>query len=240
MNKNIVIGFLIVAVVVIGYFSLKQKDVALPPVTTTPISVNPSGSGQTTPATGISVAGMQKFTDSAFGFSFWYPSTWTITKSPKNPPFGANLKSVSVVAMLGLQPAGQTYPSIIIQEAKSTTRTITDTGGAGPIGPVTFYFDATKHIWMTTPPEGDGATKPADVSINTMGGLHMFGGTSRFDTSIVPLTANNFVVIGDGGAANATALTRTIVATDPAVATPVSASDQTKTIETEKTTIQPK
>jgi hypothetical protein len=93
---------------------------------------------------------------------------------------------------------------------------------------------------MTTPPEGDGATKPADVSINTMGGLHMFGGTSRFDTSIVPLTANNFVVIGDGGAANATALTRTIVATDPAVATPVSASDQTKTIETEKTTIQPK
>ncbi len=236
MNKNIVIGLLIVIILLLGYLALKPTNVTAPsPVTTT------TGTAQTTSPTQpqpIAVAGMKKYTDTNFGFSFWYPDTWTVT-TPNNPPFGAQLKSVTVVKSLGLQPAGQDYPSIIVQEAHSTTRTITDTGGAGPIGPVTFYFDTTSHLWMTTPPEGDGATKPADISVNTMGGLHMFGGTSRFDTTIVPLSADNFVVVGDGGAANATALTKTIVAADPSVAVPLSAAEQIKTIEAEKAGILP-
>jgi hypothetical protein len=236
MNKNIVIGLLVVIALVLGYLALKPKNAArTAPVTTTPVATTAPSPSPTQPSS-VSVAGMQKYTDTSFGFSFWYPNTWTVT-TPHNPPFGAKLTGVTVVATLGLQPAGQSYPSILIQEAQSTTRSITDTGGAGPIGPVTYFFDTATHLWMTTPPEGDGTTKAADISNNTMGGLHIFAGTSRFDTGIVPLSADNFVVIGDGGGANATALTDTVVALDPSVATPVSVDQQIQVVQKEETSI---
>jgi len=65
----------------------------------------------------------------------------------------------------------------------------------------------------------------------------MFGGTSRFDTSIIPLSAENFVIVDDGGGANATPLAKTVVALDPSVATPDSAAVQTQTIQAEKTSL---
>jgi hypothetical protein len=246
-TKNTIIGLLIIIILILGYLALKPKTPAsttsatTAPVTTT---TGTTGGGTTTTppsSQSVSVAGMQEYTDSNFGFSFWYPDTWTVT-TPTNAPFGPKLQNVSVVAELGLQPAGQTYPDILIQEAHSTTRTITDTGGAGPIGPITYYFDTTSHLWMTTNSEDNGQpTTPvaANISNNTMGGLHLFGGTSRFNTEIIPLSADNFVVIGNGGDANSDALAKTVLATDPSVATPVSTAEQIQTIETEKTTIQP-
>lgn len=235
----IIIVLLIVAFAFYIYTNNQKSNVA----TTLPPTSDPStGSGQaTTPGTPVvAVAGMKEYTDAAFGFSFWYPSTWQVTV-PTNPPFGATLQGGSVVATLGLQPTGQTYPSILIKEFRSATTSITDTGGAGPIGPVTYFFDATTHTWMTTSNEATGSdvTKAADISNNSMGGLHLFGGTSRFDTAIIPLSAKNFVVINDGGGADATALEKTVTATDPAVATPVSAAQQIQTIQAEQSSIQP-
>jgi hypothetical protein len=239
MKKAYPYIIVLLLVVIAGILILTKRpgDTAMTsttqPVTTTS-TVSPAVPIK--PISTISVAGMTEYTDSSFGYSFWYPSNWTVT-TPVNPPFGVQLQGVTVVATLGLQPAGQTYPSIQIKEARSTTRSITDTGGAGPIGPITFFFDPTTHLWMTTSNIETGSTditKPANISINTMGGLHMFGGTSRFDTTIIPLSADDFVVVDDGGGANATALAKTVVATDPSVATPVSTAGQTTTIQAEK------
>ncbi len=233
-----IVILLLVIIAVILYLNFHVKTVSAPVTsstgTTTPVTT------PTAPVSSrISVAGMKQYTDAKFGFSFWYPNTWTVT-TPVNPPFGAQIQGATVVATLGLQPIGQTYPSIIIKEAHSANRTITDTGGAGPIGPITFFFDPTTHLWMTTSAIADGTnnvTKPADISVNTMGGLHMFGGTSRFDTSIIPLSADNFVVISDGDGATARALEKTVTASDPSVATPVSAAEQTQTIQAEATVL---
>ena len=43
-----------------------------------------------------------------------------------------------------------------------------------------------------------------------MSGLFIFGGMSRFDTSIIPLSPNKFVVVRDGGGANADYLAKTV------------------------------
>ncbi len=238
--KKIYPYIIVVVIAALAFFAYMQfcANKVAAPIAPPP---NPPAGGQTpaTPAGDmptVSVAGMRQYTDTKFGFSFWYPDNWTVTV-PVNPPFGAQLQGGTVVATLGLQPAGQAYPSIILKEFHSDTTSITDTGGAGPIGPITYYFDKASHLWMTTSAIADGVTditKPADISNNSMGGLHLFGGTSRFDTNIIPLSAQNFVVMSDGGASNATVAAKTVVALDPAVATPVSVAEQIKTIEAEQ------
>ena len=79
----------------------------------------------------------------------------------------------------------------------------------------------------------------ADVSNNTMGGLHIFPGALRFGAnSIVPLSASHFLIISTNDSAGnirQNNLVDTIVATDSSVATPWSAALQTQTIQAEKT-----
>jgi hypothetical protein len=98
-----------------------------------------------------------------------------------------------------------------------------------------YYFDSQKNIWMresdwndTTRDWGVNAN-PADISSNTMGGLRIFA-----VNSIVPLSASHFVVVDDGANGYAEYLAKTIIATDPSVATPVSAAEQIKTIQAER------
>lgn len=228
--KNTLIVILLVVVIVLGYLLLRPKPTNAPMIPAQSEQTQPSSSNQ------VTVAGMQKYTDTSFGFSFWYPSDWKITTTNTNPTFGASIKDASVIKRLWLTRAGDSSPSIVIQEAHSTTRTITDTGGAGPIGPITYYFDPNKSLWMTSSAENGETTPlvPANISDNTMGGLHIFRGTSRFGTSIIPLSADNFVIIGDnGGSAITSELTNTLVALDPSVATPVSVAQQIQTIQGE-------
>ena len=46
--------------------------------------------------------------------------------------------------------------------------------------------------------------------MKTMSGLLMFWSPSRFDTSIIPLSPNKFVVVSDGGGAVADYLAKTV------------------------------
>lgn len=192
----------------------------------------------------ISVSGMTKYTDSDFGFSFWYPSGWKITSTAVNPyPLseGTTLKHLLLTG--GKAP-------IHILEFTSPTRTISIGGGAcGFCTPIKFYFDADAHTWMKQYPQGIGGApdmpqaqfeqtkipQPADVSNNTMGGLHIFHGLSRrFGDSTVPLSARNFVFVyaeSQGENNIELPLVNTIVALDPTVATPVSAVQQKQTIQ---------
>jgi hypothetical protein len=197
---------------------------------------------QTSTSQTLSVAGTQEYTDANFGFSFWYPSSWNVqnvaVKNPKVYSSGTVTKQLNVTN-------GQRL--ITIEEFSSPTFSINDSTGVGacPVCVSTsYYFDDRQHTWMIEFPNGTTTGPPtgpaiANVSSNTMGGLHMLGGSQRFEANtIIPLSASNFIIVTvDGGIATGSsdpkALAETVIATNPAVATPVSAEEQTKTIQAE-------
>jgi PKD repeat protein len=190
----------------------------------------------------VSVPGMSKYTDADFGFSFWYPTCMAIGASVGSSPshFGGRENKIITISF------GK--KSIYVYEIDSQDRSVTIrySGMGEYFGPSIFYFDAQNHVWMSKPlPESGSSQTPvlADVSNYTMGGLHIFSAPMGHGSyaQIVPLSARHFlVVVGLHGAADEslntdpTPLIKTIVATDPSVATPVSAVEQIKTIEAEK------
>ncbi len=185
----------------------------------------------------VSVPGMSKYTDTDFGFSFWYPNSWTVTKS-------ADQKTIQIKP----SQATPSYYGVSIEKYHSADMSVTAGGGNCPAGnaqnncPVQkIYFDPTVHTWMISYPEGDydgvmGTKVAANVSVNTMGGLHIINGLTRFnDTGVIPLSAENFLVVTSfAGSVTADPLVKTIVATDASVATPVSTAEQIKVIQAEK------
>ena len=244
MNKNkfsfIWISIIVILLIVVGGIYIYSNKTTTPTPTTTTTTI----ASTTTLTTSLMVSGMQEYTDAHFGFSFWYPNGWQVT-TVTNPPFGAQIQNGTIVRKLSVGNASDTW-AIVIEEVNSPTRTITDTGGAGPFGPVTYYFDTSSSIWMTvTGKLAAGvpfATTTANVSINTIGGLPMFSGTSRFDTTIIPISTSasdgNFLVISDGGTVNATALAKTVTAvnpsTIPSITVPISVTEQTQIIQAEE------
>ena len=188
----------------------------------------------------VSVSGMSKYTDPDFGFSFWYPSGWTVTKKDmSNVPDYSN--GEHFVTSLIIAPPGHDPkifgPNITLTEVNSPARTIISTGH---FSSNVFRFDINTHTWMEDRNSYDygsaTTTKTADVSNNTMGGLHLFLGFNEPEL-IVPLSAQHFLSIGASGAAptiDGMPFVKTIVATDPSVATPVSAAEQIKVIQAEK------
>jgi hypothetical protein len=162
------------------------------------------------------VTGMSQYTDASFGFSFWYPSSWTITYAQSTLYINHGTKSLMSIMT-------ETPPNAVLTLPPQSQ---------GADGSISFYFDKIAHQWMTA---FGGSNPPAptssDVSNNTMGGLHIF--TSQ--SVAIPLSAENFIVVPDYAVSlDPTPLIKTMVATDPAVATPVSAAEQQATIEAEK------
>jgi hypothetical protein len=196
----------------------------------------------------VSVPGMSKYTDSDFSFSFWYPSGWKV--SDVSVPVALTYGGTVVKR---IEVASKTT-NFVIEKLHSPSRKVDIGGGTcGYCGPVTYYFDLDLHTWMKQYPMGmNGAPdatqeqmnaskipKSANVSNNTMGGLHIFSTEQKENASIIPLSAQNFLIIGEYSGKNPTSrieqpLVKTIIATDPAVATPVSVAEQIKTIQAEK------
>jgi len=208
----------------------------------------------------ISVPGMNKYTDSDFGFSFWYPSGWSVSTGGNIGAESARTlyKDAVVSDRIRIEGDGNV---LYIDKVYSDTRTFNvNPGACGYCGPVTYYYDVDRHQWMKVYPSGTNGgdvpqavfeagkiPKPADISNNTMGGLHIFGTEQKESAVIVPLSARNFLFVKDetytqkcgsacasGVKGGAEFLAKTIVATDPAVATPVSAAQQTATIQAEQ------
>ena len=125
-------------------------------------------------------------------------------------PGGINVKTLQVG-----EPG-----SISISVVISPKRTITDepNGHASPIGQTKYFYDTRSKTWMVSFPEGnslvgEGATKPADVSEKTIGGLPMLPSGARFDATIIPLATTLFLVVKDGGGSGYTPqLAKTIAA----------------------------
>ncbi len=254
-NKDLVIALLLCVIVllVVGgvylYGNKKTETSAVVPISIQE-SIQPSVSNTIViNNTKVAVAGMKEYTDSNFGFSFWYPSTWTVREGDIQDTYSGG----TVQKTLVVSPANsdvRRVDAIVINEFYSPTREITIARElcspmSGSFAAAhRYYFDTNAHTWMVDVPaytgesERDGSKynvpasiKAADVSYNTMGGLHMFGaGCSGY---VIPLSAKNFVVFSfnsrNVGSAYGT-IAKTITAADPSVATPVSVNEQIQTI----------
>jgi len=173
---------------------------------------------------------MSKYTDADFGFSFWYPSSWRVAVGH----YGVELyDSQGRDTDLGITKNTPTNGKLLLPGYAC--------GPAEGCVDLTYYFDATTHTWMEQ--RGTQTPIPTNVSTNTMGGLHMLNGNIRFGLgTVIPLSAHNFLMVdaspgGLGGGEHnfQDYLAKTIVATDPSVATPVSLVEQTATIQAEAT-----
>ncbi len=207
----------------------------------------------------VSTDGMKKYKDSNFGFSFWYPNNWTVSEIQVVNSTGNEFLTLSTdngyyedgTILKIVKVANPNLPNngVTIEEFSSPTLSITEFGqirSASPVGvDQKYYFDTSSHAWMyenlSTFPNGThvpGTITVADVSHNTMGGLHIFPGAKRFATnSIVPLSASHFLIISansPAGDIRQNYLVNTIIATDPSVATPLSTAVQTQTIQAER------
>ena len=164
-----------------------------------------------------SVPGMSEYTDSDFGFSFWYPSTWSVNK------IKSGSGSFSPWEITIANPSNNAQNLSILEV---TDDSVADASGS-------YYFDAQAGVWMHQ--MGGQFLQPADISNNTMGGLHIFPGNGD---SFVPLSASKFLTVSawnTDSTINWNYLTNTIVATNPNVATPISTNQQIATIGAEET-----
>src|SRR5262245_48396323 len=200
----------------------------------------------------ISIPGMTRYEDAEFGFSFWYPSAWTITIQPVSncaqrprastcPGDPGWLQGGTIVKQVLV---GNPQSGVVIQEFRSSSSGITELGAtdsASPVGEdVTYFFDPATRTWMQTISKSQvreetplPVTLPADVSQKTIGGLALLRGARRFGAnSIVPLNASRFLVVetAELGGLDQRYLAKTIVATDPSAATRESAAVQEKAI----------
>jgi hypothetical protein len=157
---------------------------------------------------------MRQYVDAKYRFSFWYPAALPITVTAANDdarfPGGLTVETVQV-------GSGGDVSLYVVNSPQST---ITDepNGHAAPIPQTRFFYDASSQRWMVAYPEGtdggsSGAPAPADVSKTTAGGQPMLPSGARFDTSIIPLSTTQFVVVQDGGGSAFTnELARTVAA----------------------------
>ena len=156
---------------------------------------------------------MRQYVDEKYHFSFWYPAALPTkvmaTSDDARFPGGVTVETVQVAA-----------GDISLYVVNSPQSTITDepNGHAAPIPQTRYFYDAASQRWMVTYPEGtdgggSGAPAPADVSQTTVGGQPMLPSGARFDTTIIPLSKTQFVVVQDGGGSAFTnELARTVAA----------------------------
>jgi hypothetical protein len=156
---------------------------------------------------------MRQYVDEKYHFSFWYPAalpiTAAVTSDDKNFPGGVVVETLQV-----------STDGISLYVVNSPQSTIIDepNGHAAPIPQTKYFYDAASQRWMVTYPEGtdgggSGEPAPADVSKTTVGGQPMLPSNARFDTTIIPLSTTQFVVVQDGGGSAFTnELARTVAA----------------------------
>jgi hypothetical protein len=198
----------------------------------------------------ISVPGMSKYTDSGFGFSFWYPTSWKLTQTPVTDPTESGwFQGGTIVKELVLanpNASDDDPPGVIIQEFSSPTNSITELGqtkSASPVGAdQSYFFDDRTHAWLykmrSSPPDGGPPrTSPADLSNNTVGGLHIFDGAARHGANcIVVLSPTKFLVLttrDPGGDYLHRYLAKTVVAVGANAAKRTNVQEQTGAIHKE-------
>ncbi len=201
------------------------------------------------PSTTISVPGMSKYTDTDFGFSFWYPSaeavTTVATRNNSEYMYGSGTQVLKTISA----------PDFTIDEVVSPNMSILSSVDAGCCGSPDnkYFFDPSLHTWMEYSDGGSSGkettgTFATDVAKNTMGGLHILSGYTRFGIKvIIPLSTTHFLAVyskcndatyypcsNSRGESRFTTAIQTFLATDPSVATPVNVANQIQKIKEEQ------
>lgn len=186
----------------------------------------------------ISVPGMSEYTDSSFGFSFWYPSAWTVSELPITQSYLPNLADATVVQRLQIAGgSGQDNAELDVVQFPTTSITVPTAGCTG-----TYFYSAANNEWMQTSSGGDGCagTTPYTQTPNTMGGLPTLFTQAGIGAVqyIVPLNSTSLqtsVVVGSSGMYSILIPTAdTITATNPSAATPESVVQQKAAIQAEQ------
>jgi hypothetical protein len=177
---------------------------------------------------------MSQYTDTNFGFSFWYPTAWKLTDGPVADPTDPTgpgwFSDATIVKELHIRnPARleRDQPSGVVLRALLAPAGLTELGqsmSASPVGlDVRYFFDNGTHRWMyarlsEAPSGAPPATFPLEIKRRTMGGLPLFGGAVRHGGEvIVPLDESHFLAISTldvGGDDIHTYLAATLVATN--------------------------
>lgn len=188
---------------------------------------------------------MSRYVDAKYRFSFWHLSALRIAVTAANDdarfPSGVAVETVQVGSPGGV--------SLYVVNSPQSTITDEPNGHAAPIPQTKYFYDASSQRWMVAYPEGtDGggsvASAPADVSKATIGGQPMLPSGARFDTTIIPLSTTQFVVVQDsGGSAFTNELAYTVAAAGARIeAKTLAAAQRAEAIAYEKqsqTTISP-
>lgn len=153
----------------------------------------------------ISVPGMSKYTDADFGFSFWHPSGWKITQG-WGTPYGPN--------------GDQNVKKRVLVKSSQTSD-----------DPIVFSVDIVYSPDGSTP----NMVKDAvfDKTSQTMDGLPI-SNLVAYTNYLIRLNANYYLYVAPEDGTDATPFVKTIVATDSAIATPVSIAEQIKIIQAQK------
>jgi hypothetical protein len=179
------------------------------------------------------VAGMSRFTEPNFGFSFWYPTAWEVIDEPVTDPTEDGwFQNATIVRELQIRNPAAAYDEdqplgVILQELLAPTG-LTELGRSKSASPVgvdgSYFFDSGTHRWMyaqlSEAPDGaPPATYPAKISRRTMGGLPFFWGAKRGGADvIIPLDGSHFLVtstMDPGGYQSHIYLAATVVSTRP-------------------------
>jgi hypothetical protein len=180
------------------------------------------------------VPAMSKYVDRAFGFSFWYPTAWTVKDEPVTDPTESGwFQGGKIVRELRLSNPrfneefiDDTPPGVVVEEISAPGGFLIELGASKSASPVgmdqKYFFDAKTHTWMDTwlseAPSGEPpGTYPLNVAKRAMGGLPIFYGAGRGGAEVVaPLNPTHFVVVrtmdAEGGGQNHLYLAETIAA----------------------------
>jgi hypothetical protein len=193
---------------------------------------------------------MVQYTDTDFGFSFWYPAAWKLTDEPAEDPtrhgWFADGKIVKQLQIRNPNAYDDDQPPGVMVEELLAPAGLTELGRSHSPSPVgvdgRYFFDSKTHRWMyeqmTEAPDGaPPVTSPVEIEQTTMGGLPIFPGAVRGGAEvIVPLDKAHFLavsVIYDGGPVLQIYLAKTVVALRPGAGKRARAQVQAETIRRE-------
>jgi hypothetical protein len=229
-SQAALVGLVVLVLIVGGAYYLFIKKL---PTMSSVVPETASSSSPGSSSTETSIPGMSEYTDSTYGFTFWYPSALQITQTSLNDstdfPGGVEVQSLQVGSQGGT----------VIHVVNSATDTITDepSNHASPIAQTEYFYDRLTNTWMEAFPQGNSnggsdATTTANISQTTISGLFMLPSGLRFDATIIPLSTTRFLVINDGGGSS---FTSELAKTVAEVGSSINPSEQVTAVQAEMT-----
>jgi hypothetical protein len=151
-------------------------------------------------------SGMSKYIDTGFGYSFWYPTAWTVIQEPVDDPADRGwFQGGTIVRRLRINEFSEdgALSSVVVEELSAPRGFLIVLGAhsANPVGAdQKFFFDQRTQTWMdallSKPTDGGHrSTSPAALCGKTMGGPPILCGAGRGVDVIVPIDPKHLLVL---------------------------------------------